>query len=120
MTQSRVLRPQTTQKRNLFAHAYLFRSEPCHSRCRGLILLETFTTLPAAEIQANLPPFVKIVKDVTGDPAFSMYNLALKSDWTDHFCHHELQHLQNDERAREAHKRFVETTAANNNNNNEM
>jgi hypothetical protein len=52
--------------------------DPCHSRCRGLILLETFTTLPLPELSLNLPPFLKVVKEVTGDPAFSMYNLALK------------------------------------------
>ena len=56
---------------------FCFR-EPCHARCQGLILLETFTTLPSSEINSNLPPFLHIIKEVTGDPAFSMYNLALK------------------------------------------
>lgn len=64
--------------------------DPCHPRCRGLMLLETFTTLPVSQLRANLPPFLNITEEVTGDPAFSMYNLALRSDWTDNtkdFCH---------------------------------
>ena len=53
--------------------------DPCHPRCRGLLLLETFTTeLSAADALSRLPPFLNVYKDVTGDPAFSMYNLALK------------------------------------------
>ena len=52
--------------------------EPCHSRCHGLILLETFTTLSLPELIENLPPFLTITQEVTGDPAFSMYNLALR------------------------------------------
>ncbi len=43
------------------------------------MLLETFTTLSSEELQANrLPDFLDITQEVTGDPAFSMYNLALK------------------------------------------
>jgi len=65
--------------------------DPCHPRCHGLILLETFTTeLSSADVINRLPPFLKAYKDVTGDPAFSMYNLALKSEWVDSafdFCH---------------------------------
>ena len=55
----------------------IFR-DPCHPRCRGLMLLETFTTLPISQLRANLPPFLAITEEVTGDPAFSMYNLALR------------------------------------------
>jgi len=65
--------------------------DPCHPRCHGLILLETFTTeLSSADVINRLPSFLKAYKDVTGDPAFSMYNLALKSEWVDSafdFCH---------------------------------
>jgi len=67
----------------------LYKS-PCHPRCRNLILLETFTTLEDAEIMASLPPFLKMKRQVTGDPAFSMYNLSLRGDWqesVDQFCH---------------------------------
>jgi len=67
----------------------IYRS-PCHSRCRGLILLETFTTNKDEEVTNFLPPFIKIKKNVTGDPAFSMYNLSLSTEWTEsvnQFCH---------------------------------
>jgi len=67
----------------------IYRS-PCHSRCRGLILLETFTTNKDEEVVNFLPPFIKIKKNVTGDPAFSMYNLSLSMEWTEsvnQFCH---------------------------------
>eukprot|EP00088_Acartia_fossae_P054455 TRINITY_DN625_c0_g1_i16.p1 TRINITY_DN625_c0_g1~~TRINITY_DN625_c0_g1_i16.p1 ORF type:complete len:434 (-),score=171.11 TRINITY_DN625_c0_g1_i16:495-1796(-) len=63
---------------------------PCHPRCRNLILLETFTTLEDEEIVASLPPFLRVKRQVTGDPAFSMYNLSLRGDWeesVDQFCH---------------------------------
>jgi len=67
----------------------IYRS-PCHSRCQGLVLLETFTTSKDEELMSSLPPFLRVKKNVTGDPAFSMYNLSLRSDWTDsveQFCH---------------------------------
>merc|ERR1712066_1053169 len=63
---------------------------PCHSRCQGLVLLETFTTVPDDELMASLPPFLRVKRNTTGDPAFSMYNLSLRSDWADsadQFCH---------------------------------
>ena len=49
-------------------------------RCDGLILLETFTTLSAEELLPRLPPFLNILRDVTGDPEYSMYNLSKKED----------------------------------------
>lgn len=64
--------------------------DPCHPRCRGLMLLETFTTLPPGALESRLPPFLSISDQVTGDPAFSMYNLALRSEWMENatdFCH---------------------------------
>lgn len=67
----------------------IYRS-PCHSRCKGLILLETFTTLADEELLASLPPFLRVKRAVTGDPAFSMYNLSIRTDWqesVDQFCH---------------------------------
>jgi len=65
-------------------------SSPCHPRCNGLILLETFTTLDNSEIIASLPPFIGVVRNVTGDPAFSMYNLSIRFDWeesVEQFCY---------------------------------
>jgi hypothetical protein len=38
----------------------IYRS-PCHSRCKGLILLETFTTLADEELLASLPPFLRSI-----------------------------------------------------------
>lgn len=47
---------------------------PCSPRCDGLILLETYTTLRSSEVK--LPPFLEIIKDVTDDLDYSMYNLS--------------------------------------------
>jgi len=77
---------------------------PCHSRCQGLVLLETFTTLPDEELMVSLPPFLRVKRNTTGDPAFSMYNLSLRSDWADsadQFCHR-LQLSSDDESDEEA------------------
>jgi len=41
----------------------------------GLMLLETYTCLPPSQLQ--LPDFIKIVKNVTGNPEYSMFNLSL-------------------------------------------
>lgn len=49
-------------------------------RCDGLILLETFTTLSAEELMPRLPHFLHVVRNVTGDPEYSMYNLSKKED----------------------------------------
>jgi len=54
--------------------------EPCQSRCRGLILLETYTADKSAEFVAKLPSFLNVLREVTGDPQYSMYNLALKDE----------------------------------------
>lgn len=63
--------------------------EPGHPRCRGLILLETYSTLEEDELRRRLPAFLDIVQEVTGNPAFSMFNLSLKEDWqsSSKFCH---------------------------------
>lgn len=55
--------------------------EPCHPRCKGLMLLETYTTLVEEELASKIPNFLEIEKEVTSDPAFSMYNLSLKDEW---------------------------------------
>ena len=54
-----------------------------------MMLLETYTTLPADELITRLPDFLKLGPEVTGDAAFSMYNLALKGEWINNkkFCH---------------------------------
>jgi CYTH domain-containing protein len=50
--------------------------EPCNPKCRGLILLETYSN-KKEEIQ--LPSFLQIEKEVTNDSYYSMFNLSLKA-----------------------------------------
>ncbi|XP_055316408.1 TRPL translocation defect protein 14 isoform X2 [Sitodiplosis mosellana] len=63
--------------------------EPSHPRCKGLMLLETYSSLDGEKLLNCLPKFLNILKEVTGDPSFSMFNLSLKEDWskTKKFCH---------------------------------
>jgi len=63
--------------------------EPCHPRCKGLILLETYTTLSPEQFQERMPKFLNVDQQVTGDPAFSMFNLSLRDEWMNNkkFCH---------------------------------
>uniref|UniRef100_A0A1Q3FYG0 NadR/Ttd14 AAA domain-containing protein n=1 Tax=Culex tarsalis TaxID=7177 RepID=A0A1Q3FYG0_CULTA len=63
--------------------------EPGHPRCKGLILLETYTSLSGDKLKSILPKFLNIVKEVTGHPDYSMFNLSLKEDWsnTKKFCY---------------------------------
>jgi len=90
----------------------IYRS-PCHSRCKNLILLETFTSLAVEDTIRFLPPFLKVKKDVTGDPAFSMYNLSIRSDWeesAEQFCHRLSSDEEDDDRVydvKKAHERLI-------------
>jgi len=63
--------------------------DPCHPRCKGLMLLETYTTLDPTDLLTTLPDFLNINEEVTGDPAFSMFNLSLREEWINNkkFCH---------------------------------
>lgn len=63
------------------------------------MLLETYTSLEGEKLKEILPKFLNIVKEVTGDPYYSMFNLSLKEDWskTKKFCH-SLHDDQEDER----------------------
>lgn len=47
---------------------------PCSTRCDGLILLETYTTVKSSDVR--LPPFLEITRDCTDDPDYSMFNLS--------------------------------------------
>merc|ERR1711862_667243 len=83
--------------------------EPCHPRCRGLMLLETYTTLSKEEFQDRLPKFLNVDQEVTGDPAFSMYNLSLREEWINNkkFCHRLSDDEDDDQDAtEEAHNRL--------------
>lgn len=53
------------------------------------MLLETYTSLSCDQLKNILPKFLNIVKEVTGCPDFSMYNLSLKEEWsnTKKFCY---------------------------------
>lgn len=50
-------------------------------RCKGLILLETYSALEEENLLKTLPSFLNIEKEVTGNPDYSMYNLSLREDW---------------------------------------
>ncbi|EDW62174.1 TRPL translocation defect protein 14 isoform X2 [Drosophila virilis] len=56
--------------------------EPGHPRCKGLVLLETYSSLTGDALKNCMPKFLNIVKEVTGDPDYSMFNLSLKEDWS--------------------------------------
>lgn len=56
--------------------------EPCHPRCEGLILLETYSALDNGALEKCLPKFLSLVEEVTGNPAYSMFNLSLREEWT--------------------------------------
>jgi len=66
--------------------------------CSGLIMLETYTALKGSEF--DLPSFLDVLGEVTGDPAFSMYNLSKKVSPSGD-CHSDLekhesgQHMSN-------------------------
>ncbi|XP_070521572.1 TRPL translocation defect protein 14 isoform X1 [Cardiocondyla obscurior] len=73
--------------------------EPAHPRCRGLMLLETYTALTGDELKNILPQFLTIEKEVTGNPDYSMFNLSLREEWssTNKYCHnlHGIQLAEN-------------------------
>lgn len=50
--------------------------------CKGLVLLETYSSLTGDALKNCMPKFLNIVKEVTGDPDYSMFNLSLKEDWS--------------------------------------
>jgi len=86
--------------------------EPCHPRCKGIVLMETYTTLTTEELRKRLPDFLNVGDDVTGDPAFSMFNLSLKQEWinSQKFCKRlsdsEDGEEEQEEAVKEAHKKL--------------
>jgi hypothetical protein len=54
--------------------------KPSTPRCDGLVILECFTTCSSEELKHHMPPFLNVIKNVTNDPEYSMFNLSLKSD----------------------------------------
>ncbi|KAF8766346.1 TRPL translocation defect protein 14 like protein [Argiope bruennichi] len=65
---------------NMYMQMDIYKG-PCHPRCEGLILLETYTTLKGRELIGRLPAFLNVIKEVTGNPAYSMFNLSFKEEW---------------------------------------
>lgn len=59
-------------------------------RCEGLVLLETYSALEDQELLDRLPKFLDIESEVTGNAAYSMFNLSLVEDWdkSKNFCHY--------------------------------
>ncbi|CAA9997719.1 unnamed protein product [Nesidiocoris tenuis] len=55
--------------------------DPCHPRCNGLMLIETYSALEDGRLEARLPSFLTIDSEVTDNPAYSMYNLSLREEW---------------------------------------
>jgi len=55
--------------------------DPSPSICRGLVLLETYTADSSPNFLQGLPSFLKILREVTGDPSYSMYNLSLMDEY---------------------------------------
>ena len=53
------------------------------------MLLESYTTLKGDNLMSNMPDFLNLGPEVTGDSAFSMFNLSLKEEWVNssRFCH---------------------------------
>ena len=54
--------------------------DPSPSVCRGLVLLETYTADSSPNF-LRLPSFLTILREVTGDPSYSMYNLCLMDEY---------------------------------------
>lgn len=54
--------------------------EPLPPACKGrpLMILETYTTTNPGDALPELPPFLKVAREITKDNNFSMYNLAKK------------------------------------------
>ncbi|TKR71695.1 hypothetical protein L596_019252 [Steinernema carpocapsae] len=52
--------------------------DPLPPACDGrpLMILETYTTSPRGDEDPALPEFMKVVKEITGDSTYSMYNVA--------------------------------------------
>ncbi|RLU27515.1 hypothetical protein DMN91_001319 [Ooceraea biroi] len=86
--------------------------KPAHPRCRGLMLLETYTALSGDDLKNILPQFLTIEKEVTGNPDYSMFNLSLVEEWniTDKYCHNLNGTMQSDHQDLSNSKRSTDLT----------
>ncbi|KAL5017121.1 hypothetical protein ScPMuIL_006710 [Solemya velum] len=62
---------------NQYFHLDIYE-EPCPDRCKGLVLLETYTTMEGEALE--LPDFLLVKEEVTDNSQYSMFNLSLKED----------------------------------------
>lgn len=63
---------------NMYYQMDIYRS-PKNDRCKGLIVLETYTTSNSTrEDHELIPDFLEVKKEVTDDPEHSMYTLCKK------------------------------------------
>jgi len=93
---------------NQYFHLDIYQ-EPSHTRCKGLMLLETYTSLHGDQLKNSMPKFLNIVKEVTGCPDYSMYNLSLKEDWsnTKKFCYSLHDHHEDGEIKQNGHSKKI-------------
>merc|ERR1719510_398721 len=64
--------------KNQYYQLDTYGKDPCDKTCKGMTILETFTTLSTDQLKTQVPYFLQLGPEITGDPAFTMYNLSLK------------------------------------------
>jgi hypothetical protein len=54
--------------------------EPLPPACNGhpLMILETYTTRPVGDPEPQLPTFLTVDREITGEPAYSMWGIFLQ------------------------------------------
>jgi len=77
------LRFTTKKRRRCFLHGQIYfqldiYKPPIPRRMNMLMILETYTIDETPNFMPMLPPFVKIEKEITSDPQYSLYNLSLR------------------------------------------
>ena len=63
-------------RRSFIWRGQFFQIDTFHEPVNNLVLLETKDV--AQQESVNFPPFIKVVKDVTGNPQYYNYNIALR------------------------------------------
>jgi hypothetical protein len=67
-----------TRRCFLFNSQYYQLDTYSDERCQGLMLLATYTNMSVTDLRQRLPDFLNIGPEVTGNHAFSTFNLSLK------------------------------------------
>lgn len=68
--------PIHKQRRSFIWKGQYFELDTYHDQLKGLIILETKGITDAEDV--NFPPFIQVVKDITGNKSYYNYNLALR------------------------------------------